>query len=58
MLLPPLGPARWSVYEWLCWSIGGLAPMLGQLNFFAITDWLADVGERPAGRKGMRVLAA
>jgi len=47
MLLPPPGPARWSVYEWLCWSIGGLAPMLGQLNFFAITDWLADVGRAP-----------
>lgn len=126
-LLPPLGPARWSVYEWLYWSIGGLGPMLGQLNFFAvrsadkaplaidrfqtegkrllqvletrlagreyvagsdysiadvasypwvaearaamtkplgdtfasspaITDWLARVGERPAVKKGMRIL--
>ncbi len=36
MLLPPAGPARWSVIEWLYWSIGGLAPMLGQLNFFAV----------------------
>ncbi len=36
MLLPPPGPARWSVYEWLHWSIGGLGPMLGQLNFFAV----------------------
>jgi len=36
MLLPQLGPARWSVYEWLYWSIGGLGPMLGQLNFYAV----------------------
>ncbi len=36
MLLPPPGPARWSVYEWLYWSIGGPGPMLGQLNFFAV----------------------
>lgn len=36
MLLPPSGPERWSVYEWLYWSIGGLGPMLGQLNFFAV----------------------
>ena len=35
-LLPPSGPARWRVYEWLYWSIGGLGPMLGQLNFFAV----------------------
>ncbi len=35
-LLPPPGPARWAVYEWLYWSIGGLGPMLGQLNFFAV----------------------
>jgi len=127
MLLPPPGPGRWSVYEWLYWSIGGLGPMLGQLNFFAvrssekaplaidrfrkegerllriletrvskrpfiggaaysiadiasypwveearvaiaellgevfasspaIADWLARVGERPAVKKGMRIL--
>lgn len=36
VLLPPPGPARWAVYEWLYWSIGGLGPMLGQLNFFAV----------------------
>ncbi len=35
-LLPPPGPVRWSVYEWLYWSIGGPGPMLGQLNFFAV----------------------
>ena len=35
-LLAPPGPERWSVYEWLYWSIGGLGPMLGQLNFFAV----------------------
>ncbi len=36
MLLPPPGPARWSMYQWLHWSIGGPGPMLGQLNFFAV----------------------
>ncbi len=127
MLQPPPGPARWSVYEWLHWSIGGVGPMFGQLGFFAvrsqekaplaidrfriegerllrvletrladhpfiggadysiadiasypwvhgarvamaeplgeafasspaIADWLARVGERPAVRKGMRIL--
>ena len=35
-LLPPEGPAHWSVISWLHWSTGGLGPMLGQLNFFAI----------------------
>ncbi len=35
-LLPPAGPAHWAVLEWLHWSIGGLGPMLGQLNFFAV----------------------
>ena len=36
MLLPQAGSARWSALAWLHWSIGGLAPMLGQLNFFAV----------------------
>ena len=36
MLLPAPGPRRWAVYEWLYWSIGGLGPMLGQLNFYAV----------------------
>ena len=35
-LHPSEGPAHWSVLEWLHWSIGGLGPMLGQLNFFAV----------------------
>lgn len=33
--LPASGPARWKTLEWLHWQIGGLGPMLGQLNFFA-----------------------
>lgn len=32
---PAAGPDRWKVQEWLHWQIGGLGPMLGQLNFFA-----------------------
>ena len=35
-LLPPAGPGHWAVLQWLHWSIGGLGPMLGQLNFFAV----------------------
>ena len=34
--LAPSGPARWRALEWLHWQIGGLGPMLGQLNFFAV----------------------
>lgn len=32
---PAAGHDRWKVQEWLHWQIGGLGPMLGQLNFFA-----------------------
>ena len=35
-LLAPSGPARFKVFEWLHWQIGGLGPMLGQLGFFAV----------------------
>jgi GST-like protein len=34
--LAPSGPARYAAMEWLHWSIGGLGPMIGQLNFFAL----------------------
>ena len=60
MLLPPPGPARWSVYEWLYWSIGGLAPVLGQLNFFAVRSSdkapLAIDRFRKEGERLLRVL--
>lgn len=60
MLQPPPGPARWSVYEWLCWSIGGLGPMLGQLNFFAVRSAdkapLAIDRFRAEGKRLLRVL--
>ncbi len=36
LLLPAAGPAHWATLQWLHWSIGGLGPMLGQLNFFAV----------------------
>ena len=59
-LLPPSGPARWPVYEWLYWSIGGLGPMLGQLNFFAIRSGdkapLAIDRFRKEGERLLRVL--
>jgi GST-like protein len=35
-LLPGAGPGHWATLQWLHWSIGGLGPMLGQLNFFAV----------------------
>jgi GST-like protein len=34
--LAPSGRARYAAMEWLYWSIGGLGPMIGQLNFFAL----------------------
>ncbi len=34
-LLPVHGPRRTETLEWLAWSISGLAPMLGQWNYFA-----------------------
>ena len=35
VLLPAHGPRRVETLEWLAWSISGLAPMLGQWNYFA-----------------------
>ena len=35
-LLAPSGAARYAAMEWLHWSIGGLGPTVGQLNFFAL----------------------
>lgn len=35
-LLPAAGPGHWATLEWLYWSIGGIGPMLGQLNFYAV----------------------
>ncbi len=35
MLLPTHGRRRVETLEWLAWSISGLAPMLGQWNYFA-----------------------
>jgi GST-like protein len=35
-LLAPSGAARYEALEWLNWQTGGLAPMLGQLGFYAI----------------------
>ena len=56
-LLPPAGPAHWAVQEWLHWSIGGLGPMLGQLNFFALrSDQKAPLAIERFTREGKRLL--
>jgi GST-like protein len=34
--LAPSGAARYAAIEWLHWSIGGLGPMVGQLDFFSL----------------------
>lgn len=34
--LAPSGIARYTALEWLHWQVGGLAPMLGQLGFYAV----------------------
>ena len=34
--LAPSGAARYAAMEWLHWSIGGLGPVVGQLNFFSL----------------------
>jgi GSH-dependent disulfide-bond oxidoreductase len=36
--LAPSGPARWQAVQWVHWQIGGLGPMLGQLEFFTNQD--------------------
>lgn len=56
-LLPGAGPARWATLEWLHWSIGGLGPMLGQLNFFAVrSPDKAPLAIDRFGKEGKRLL--
>jgi GST-like protein len=56
-LLPPAGPAHWATLEWLHWSIGGLGPMLGQLNFFAVrSDQKAPLAIERFTKEGKRLL--
>jgi len=35
-LLAPSGPERWAALEWTFWQVGGLGPMAGQYNYFAV----------------------
>jgi GSH-dependent disulfide-bond oxidoreductase len=35
-LLAPEGPERWAALEWTFWQVGGLGPMSGQYNYFAL----------------------
>ena len=35
-LLAPSGATRYAAMEWFHWSIGGLGPTVGQLNFFSL----------------------
>ncbi len=56
-LLPASGPAHWATLEWLHWSIGGLGPMLGQLNFFAVrSDEKAPLAIDRFAKEGKRLL--
>ena len=56
-LLPPAGPAHWATLQWLHWSIGGLGPMLGQLNFFAVrSDEKAPLAVDRFIKEGQRLL--
>ena len=32
--LPRHGPSRYAVLQWLEWQMGGIGPMLGQVNHF------------------------
>ncbi|MBO9546129.1 glutathione S-transferase N-terminal domain-containing protein [Caulobacter sp.] len=34
--LAPEGPERWAALEWTFWQVGGLGPMAGQYNYFAV----------------------
>ena len=56
-LLPGAGPAHWATLEWLHWAIGGLGPMLGQLNFFAVrSDQKAPLAVDRFTKEGKRLL--
>ena len=56
-LLPGAGPAHWATLQWLHWSIAGLGPMLGQLNFFAIrSDQKAALAIDRFTKEGKRLL--
>ncbi|MET3664334.1 glutathione S-transferase N-terminal domain-containing protein [Caulobacter sp. 1776] len=35
-LLATEGPERWAALEWTFWQVGGLGPMAGQYNYFAM----------------------
>ena len=35
-LLARSGPERWAALEWTFWQVGGLGPMAGQYNYFAL----------------------
>ncbi len=57
-LLPSAGPEHWSTLQWLHWSIGGLGPMLGQLNFFAVrSDQKAPLAIERFIKEGRRLLS-
>ena len=56
-LLPGDGTGHWSTLQWLHWSIGGLGPMLGQLNFFAVrSDEKAPLAIDRFTKEGRRLL--
>ncbi len=55
--LSPSGPERVATLEWLFWQVGGLGPMIGQLNWFASPNRPAvPVGIERYTNEGRRLL--
>lgn len=55
-LLPPDGPARYQVFEWLMWQVGGLGPSLGHAhNFLTYNPGKAPYAEELFGTETQRL---
>ena len=57
LFLRKSGPERIAALEWLFWQMGGLGPMIGQLNWFASPNRPADpIGIERYTNEGRRLL--
>ena len=57
LFLRKSGPERVAALEWLFWQMGGLGPMIGQLNWFASPSRPADpIGIERYTKEGHRLL--